>query len=107
MTKAEIKWQARENGYYCLSGALDRDTVPSFWQQRREWMPQDSRVTLDLSRLSRVDSAGMVMLLHIYQQLSRNGSELSLLSVPEQLVTLLRLSHVESMLAACIKQQRG
>ena len=102
MSKPKIKWRAQENGYYCLSGALERDTVPAFWQQRHEWMPQDARVKLDLAALSRVDSAGMVMLLHVYQQLSSNGSELTLLNVPEQLVTLLRLSHVEPMLAACI-----
>lgn len=102
MTKPKIEWLVQENGYYCLSGELERDTVPAFWQQRHEWMPQDARVKLDLSALARVDSAGMVMLLHVYQQLSSNGSELSLLNVPEQLITLLRLSHVESMLAACI-----
>ncbi len=102
MTKPKIEWLVQENGYYCLSGELERDTVPAFWQQRHEWMPQDARVKLDLSALARVDSAGMVMLLHVYQQLSSNGCELSLLNVPEQLITLLRLSHVESMLAACI-----
>lgn len=102
MNEPKIEWRVQENGYYCLSGELERDTVPAFWQQRHEWMPQDARVKLDLSALSRVDSAGMVMLLHVYQQLSNNGSELTLLNVPEQLVTLLRLSRVESMLAACI-----
>ncbi|MCW8330457.1 STAS domain-containing protein [Photobacterium sp. SDRW27] len=102
MTKPKIEWLVQENGFYCLSGELERDTVPAFWQQRHKWMPQDARVKLDLSALTRVDSAGMVMLLHVYQQLSSNGSELSLLNVPEQLITLLRLSHVESMLAACI-----
>ncbi|MEJ2763921.1 STAS domain-containing protein [Photobacterium sp. MCCC 1A19761] len=102
MTKAKIEWQLQENGHYSLSGTLERDTVPAFWRQRHEWMPRDSQVQLDLRAVTRVDSAGMVMLLHIYQQLSSNGSELTLLNVPEQLVTLLRLSHVESMLAACI-----
>ncbi|ELR66355.1 Putative protein YrbB [Photobacterium marinum] len=102
MSKPKIEWRVQKNGYYCLSGELERDTVPAFWQQRHEWMPQDAKVTLDLSALVRVDSAGMVMLLHVYQQLRSNGCELVLLNVPEQLKTLLRLSHVESMLAACI-----
>ena len=103
MTKQKIGWQAQENGLYCLSGALERDTVPAFWQQRHEWMPHDRQVKLDLAEVGRIDSAGMVMLLHVYQQLSQNGAELKILNVPEQLVTLLRLSHVESMLAACIE----
>lgn len=103
MTKPKIEWRVQEIGHYCLSGALERDTVPAFWQQRHEWMPRDPKVTLDLAALTRVDSAGMVMLLHVYQQISQHGAELKLLNVPEQLLTLLRLSHVESMLAACIE----
>lgn len=102
MSKPKIEWQVQENGLYSLSGTLERDTVPAFWRQRHEWMPQEAKVQLDLRAVTRVDSAGMVMLLHIYQQLSSHGSELTLLNVPEQLMTLLRLSHVESMLAACI-----
>lgn len=103
MTKPNIEWRVQENGYYCLSGALERDTVPAFWQQRQTWMPKDAQVTLDLAALTRVDSAGMVMLLHVYQQLRQQGTALRFLNVPEQLLTLLRLSHVESMLAACIE----
>ena len=103
MSKPKIAWQALGNSHYCLSGELERDTVPAFWRQRREWIPQDSKVTLDLSALARVDSAGMVMLLHLYQELSSAGCDLTLLNVPEQPKTLLRLSHVESMLAACIE----
>ncbi|MGF1680654.1 STAS domain-containing protein [Photobacterium minamisatsumaniensis] len=102
MSKPKIEWRVQENGYYCLSGILERDTVPAFWQQNHEWMPQDSQVKLDLAALTRVDSAGMVMLLHVYQQLRQNGAELTLLNVPEQLITLLRLSHIETMLAACV-----
>ncbi|KLV06376.1 MULTISPECIES: lipid asymmetry maintenance protein MlaB [Photobacterium] len=102
MSKPKIEWRVQENGYYCLSGALERDTVPAFWQRRQEWMPRDGSVTIDLKAVSRVDSAGMVMLLHVNQVLSQKGTELKLLNVPEQLMTLLRLSHVESMFAACL-----
>ena len=101
MSKRKIEWRVQENGHYCLSGALERDTVPAFWQQRQQWMPADSAVTLDLAAVTRVDSAGMVMLLHLCQQLRQQGAELHLLNVPEQLNTLLRLSHVESMFSAC------
>jgi len=103
MNKAKITLQSLDNGDYCLSGVLERDTVPAFWRQRCEWMPQGSKVTLDLSGLSRVDSAGMVMLLHLSLHLINAGCDFTLLNVPEQLKTLLRLSHVESMLAAYIK----
>ncbi|UTM57672.1 STAS domain-containing protein [Photobacterium sp. CCB-ST2H9] len=103
MNHGSVHWQVLENGHYRLSGALERDTVPAFWQQRREWMPQDAKVTIDLSDLSRVDSAGMVMLLHLQRELSQAGRHLVLQGVPEQLLTLLRLSHVDTVLAACME----
>ncbi|WP_305406160.1 STAS domain-containing protein [Photobacterium leiognathi] len=103
MSKDKISWQALGNDQYCLSGCLERDTVPAFWLRRKEWMPDSNKVSLDLGGLSRVDSAGMVMLLHLHQQLSSAGCDFTLLNVPEQLKTLLRLSHVEPILATCMK----
>ena len=95
MSEDKIKWQALGNDQYCLSGCLERDTVPAFWRRRSEWVPDSNKVLLDLGGLSRVDSAGMVMLLHLHQQLSSAGCDFTLLNVPEQLKTLLRLSHVQ------------
>ncbi|NAW65670.1 STAS domain-containing protein [Photobacterium halotolerans] len=103
MGNPAVHWQVQENGHYRLSGVLERDTVPAFWQQRREWMPQDAKVTIELSELSRVDSAGMVMLLHLHRELTQAGRHLVLQGVPQQLLTLLRLSHVDTVLAACME----
>ncbi|HIF9397353.1 TPA: STAS domain-containing protein [Photobacterium damselae] len=103
MTAQKIVWQAHENGDYSLSGALDRDTVPDLWQNRQNWMPLQETVRIDLAELARIDSAGMVMLLHLIQQLQQAGSTVSLCHVPQQLMTLLRLSHVESMFTACME----
>ncbi|OAN16547.1 anti-sigma B factor antagonist [Photobacterium jeanii] len=101
-TLTEVKWQKRADGDYCLSGRLERDTVSAFWRQRAAWLPTESQVTLDLSAVERVDSAGMVMLLHLCQAVAHSGGHLTLHHVPEQLNTLLRLSHVDSLFAANI-----
>ncbi len=98
----EVKWQMISDGHYCLSGRLEHDTVSTFWRQREEWLPQQLAVTLDLSALERVDSAGMVMLLHLCQYIEQSGGQLTLCKMPEQLSTLLRLSHVDSLFAANI-----
>lgn len=102
MAADKICWQVVAEGQYRLSGSLDRDTVPAFWHQRSKWMPHDKQLILDLADLSRVDSAGMVMLLHLCQQLKQAGSSVMLQNIPDQLNTLFRLSHIEPMLAACI-----
>ncbi|WP_413505950.1 lipid asymmetry maintenance protein MlaB [Photobacterium phosphoreum] len=103
MAVDKISWQMIAEGQYRLSGSLDRDTVPDFWRKKKQWMPHNKQLTLDLADLSRVDSAGMVMLLHLCQYLKQTGSSVILHNVPKQLKTLFRLSHIEPMLAACME----
>ncbi|KKD60056.1 anti-sigma B factor antagonist [Grimontia sp. AD028] len=92
-----LSLQQLTNGHYCLSGELDRDTVPAFWSRRADWLPSDKQVVLDLSSLKRVDSAGMAMLLHLQQELNDRQQTLMLSNTPSQLSVLLQLSNVESL----------
>ncbi|MDD1782235.1 STAS domain-containing protein [Enterovibrio sp. ZSDZ35] len=96
---APLSIERHTNGHYCLSGELDRDTVPPFWIDRANWLPKGESVTLDLAALKRVDSAGMAMLLHLQQLLNENKQTLVLCNIPEQLRVLLQLSNVESLFA--------
>ncbi|MBV7297945.1 STAS domain-containing protein [Enterovibrio paralichthyis] len=92
-----LSLQKHTNGHYCLSGELDRDTVPPFWRRRVEWLPKEPQVLLDLSQVKRVDSAGMAMLLHLQQQLTVNQQTLVLSQIPAQLRVLLQLSNIEEL----------
>lgn len=92
-----LDWHQSADGDYCLSGELDRDTVPSFWRRRAEWFPKQRQVNLDLSSVKRIDSAGMAMLLHLQQQLALNQQSLILNNAPPQLKLLLALSNVECL----------
>ncbi len=92
-----LAWRKDTNGHYCLSGELDRDTVPPFWSRLADWFPKESAVTLNLSEVKRVDSAGMAMLLHLHQQFKDNGQALTICHVPAQLTVLLQLSNVDSL----------
>ncbi|SIO41077.1 lipid asymmetry maintenance protein MlaB [Salinivibrio sp. ES.052] len=91
--------------HYHLSGRLDRDTVPAFWRQRHQWIPADKALNLDLSALSRVDSAGMAMLLHLDKTLRENGQHVRYQGVPEQLNLLLTLSNLDTFLDDAEHQQ--
>lgn len=93
-----VSLTAGDGQQYHLSGRLDRDTVPDFWRQRDQWLPTDTALSLDLSALSRVDSAGMAMLLHLDKQLREKGQQVRYQGVPEQLKLLLSLSNVETFL---------
>lgn len=93
---ASLTIKQLDNGNYRLFGALDRDTVPSFWQSRMTWLPKESHVNLDLCSVRRIDSAGMAMLLHLHQQLLERKQSLSLYNVPSQLAMLLQLSNIDN-----------
>jgi phospholipid transport system transporter-binding protein len=91
---------SQDSGRYNLIGCLDRQTVPAFWSSRESWIPSDRVITFDLSALSRVDSAGMVMLLHAQRQIHASGLRVQWINLPEQLVTLMTLSHVNALFCA-------
>lgn len=95
-----LSLQRHTNGQYCLSGELDRDTVPPFWHRRSEWLPKEQQVFLDLSGVKRVDSAGMAMLLHLQHELTGNQQSLTLTQMPTQLRVLLQLSNVEELFSS-------
>ncbi|ATF09798.1 STAS domain-containing protein [Candidatus Enterovibrio altilux] len=97
MNKA-LTWDKNTNGHYCLSGTVDRDTVPQFWDRIAYWYPKESAITLNLAEVKRIDSAGMAMLLHLHQQFKNNNQTLTLCHIPIQLSILLKLSNVENLL---------
>ena len=92
-----ISLQKKENRYF-LSGRLDRDTVPLFWQTRAQWLCDDASMVIDLSELDRIDSAGMAMLLHLQQVIIDKKQNIVFINIPSQLKTLMQLSNIDDFL---------
>jgi phospholipid transport system transporter-binding protein len=82
-----------------LQGELDRDSVPSLWAFAQTWYPQAVQVELSLKEVKRVDSAGMVMLIHLLEHAKKRNCHIMLRFVPKQLRTLFQLSNIETMVA--------
>ncbi|MCC2617840.1 STAS domain-containing protein [Aestuariibacter halophilus] len=92
--------EALEQGYR-ISGTLDRETVVGFWPDRVQALSkaqQDGRVVLDLSDLSRVDSAGLAFLLQLVALLKQNDIRIVFKGIPENLANLAKLSDVDTLL---------
>lgn len=96
---------SQEQGRYCLVGCLDRHSVPAFWAARESWIPSDTMIIFDLSALSRVDSAGMVLLLHVQRQIRALDRQVRWVNLPDQLVTLLTLSRVDTLFCAQLTEK--
>jgi phospholipid transport system transporter-binding protein len=98
------QWHPLEQGQIELSGALDRETVPGLWQFLQQWQPTDEQIMLSLENVVRVDSAGMVLLIHLIEHAKKRNCHIMLSFVPEQLQMLFQLSNVESLVTNHISE---
>lgn len=90
-----LSWQA-EDDTLVLRGELDRVTLLPLWEQRENAL-RDIRF-LDVSRLERVDSAGVALMLHLCALQAAHGGTLLLTGVTEKLRTLITLYNLHNIL---------
>ncbi|ATA25630.1 anti-sigma B factor antagonist [Brenneria goodwinii] len=90
-----LSWQSQQ-ATLVLAGGLDRETLLPLWQQRE--MLLADKTTLDVSGLSRVDSAGLALLIHFYYQRSLNGGELRIIGAGDRLKTLIALYNLNEII---------
>lgn len=84
----QLNW-TRDSERLALRGELDQDTLNSLWQERAQVM-QDVSV-IDLSAVSRVDTAGLALLLHLIDGAKQSGRAVRLDSASDNLRTLVQL----------------
>ena len=97
------QWQTLSSREYRLHGDLNRDSVPATWRILEKWRTTELDVEIDLSHINKVDSAGMVMLIHLLEHAKNQNCHIMLSFVPEQLRTLFQLSNIQPMMAEYIK----
>ncbi|MBW3697478.1 STAS domain-containing protein [Vibrio sp. T187] len=97
------QWKQISNSEFSLSGDLDRDCVPSLWKSLSRLKINQSRAEIDLKSVNRIDSAGMVMLIHLIEHAKNQNCHIMLSFVPEQLRTLFQLSNIQPLMAEHIK----
>ncbi|UUM30327.1 STAS domain-containing protein [Vibrio japonicus] len=97
------QWQKIQDDSYQILGELNRDSVPTLWQELQQWQPGCSNVEVSLAKVKRVDSAGMVMLIHLIEHAKKQNCHIMLSFVPKQLKMLFQLSNVEEYLGGNLK----
>lgn len=101
------QWLQKSTTEYTLSGDLDRDEVPALWTVLKEWQPEAEKIVISLADVKRVDSAGMAMLIHLIENAKIKNCHIMLSFVPEQLLTLFKLSNVVSLVSEHLLQNQG
>ncbi|MBL4829695.1 MAG: STAS domain-containing protein [Aliivibrio sp.] len=95
----ETHWKIQNSHSCLLQGTVDRESVPDIWNHIQAWKPTEKSVKVDLSKLKRVDSAGLVLFLHLIEHAKKSNCHIMLDSVPDHLLTLIQLSNVELLIA--------
>lgn len=95
MSKANI---VLNHGILTISGELSRYSVEEIdTNQYPNWFAH-SAVKVDLSQVTKADTAGLAWLFYLLEQAAKNICQLSFSQVPEKLTKLIALSGVDGLL---------
>ncbi|MCL5499278.1 lipid asymmetry maintenance protein MlaB [Escherichia coli] len=84
----QLSW-VREGERLILQGELDQDVLNPLWNARQDAMK--GTILIDLRAVSRVDTAGVALLIHLIAQGKSQGHQVSLEGISENLQTLAAL----------------
>jgi phospholipid transport system transporter-binding protein len=84
-------------GRYAISGELTFSTVPDV---RRNALDEvsDNPVQVDLAGITRVDSAGIALLIELIRTVRKRGGDITLTHAPPQLMAIARVSGLDTVL---------
>lgn len=83
-----LRW-TREDGRLSLQGELDQDFLVPLWDAREE-ATQGVEI-IDLSAITRVDTAGVALLMHLVTLIRNQGRQVKVVGKSEKMNTLVQL----------------
>jgi len=89
---------SRGEGCYALSGDLTFATVPGLWRSGGTAFGNDAAVRLDLAGITRVDSAGIALLIELTRAVRMHGGDILLEQPSPQLMAIATVSGLEEVL---------
>ncbi|MFS1562568.1 MAG: lipid asymmetry maintenance protein MlaB [Candidatus Arsenophonus phytopathogenicus] len=78
-----------------LTGELDRDTLPVFWQQRNQLLKGINAI--NVSQLSHIDSTGLAMFIRLKSE-QQSENKWVFEGISERFKTLIRLYKLEDFM---------
>lgn len=83
-----LSW-SRDGERLKLSGELDQDLLNPLWHKRHEAM--QGVMLIDLSEITRVDTAGVALLTHLVAVGKKQGTSVTLYGASDNVLTLAQL----------------
>lgn len=85
-------------GRYAITGELTFATVPHLWRSGTSAFGNNAAVRLDLGGITRVDSAGIALLIELTRTVRSHGGKILLEHAPPQLMAIATVSGLEVVL---------
>ncbi len=98
-----VQCASRGRDTLALSGALTFATATQAWREGRRALAAGAQTRLDLSGLTRADSAGLACVLALAADASRAGRRLEVVNWPDGLRTLAEVCDVAALLGVHAK----
>jgi anti-anti-sigma factor len=94
-----MEWGNSEHTVLVLDGRLDHDTVPSIRKDLRRSMQRStvSKLTVDLSRVEYMDTAGIALLVEWHRLLAKHNGKLALSGLNGDLRRRISLARVDRL----------
>lgn len=90
-----LHW-TREGERLSLTGELENETLLPLWDARQQAV--NGVTTLDLAGLTRVDTAGLALILHLRELASREGSPVNVVGMSDNFTSLVQLYNLPGAL---------
>ena len=98
MSESEVAIERRDDGTVVVRGPLSFATVPDAWRLSRELLGGGPRLVVDLSGVTRADSAGVALLVEWLRAARARGLELRLRGIPEQMQAIATATRLDALL---------
>lgn len=85
-------------GVWAVRGALSFDTVPQLWADTSQWLTGAGPLSLDLSDVGVVDSAGLALLLGWQGRAKLAGIALQYQNLPQRLLAIASITDTQALL---------
>ena len=95
---AEVDIRVVANGVWQVTGELSFDTVPDLFARARQLDPGQTDLIVDLSGVTRANSAGLVLLLEWLNEGRRQQRAVRFRRLPDSLRNIARVSNAMNLL---------
>ena len=97
--KLEVTESSDDTGRFLLAGVMNFDSATLLNQHANELFPKFRSIAIDLSGVTYVNSAGLALLLEWKRKAVLGNQTIQILSIPQKLLNIARVSEIEGILS--------